>query len=96
MDDGLEGVIGNNQVGYIRIDSANQVKFIYVHPAFRRLGVGSKLYVAMAERLATSGSRLYASDYQHANAIAVWNYLVTQLPNRTGRTSDGRLFLSYL
>lgn len=96
IDDGLECVVGNEQVGYIRVDSANQMKFVYVHPEFRRLGIGSKLYVAMAKQLATIGSKLYAADYQHDNAIALWKYLENQFPNRTGRTSDGRLFLSYL
>lgn len=86
------------QAGYIKIgwkDNKPFVAFIYVEPIYRRKGVASVLYEEAAKGLALVGYKLYAGDFQHDNATALWQSLKDTLGTKVG-VENGRMFLSFL
>ncbi len=88
----------DSQVGYIKIgwkENRAFVAFIYVEPIYRRKGVASVLYQEAAKSLALTGCKLYAGEFQHDNAMALWQSLKKTLGTRVG-TEEGRMFLSFL
>lgn len=90
---------GLKELGHLILDTSNDEHpcpaSIYVEPEFRRNGVATALYQEAARRLAGMGLKLYASNFQHERAQAVWKKMQTTMPDNVG-CENGRMFLSFL
>lgn len=49
------------------------VDYIHVEPSFRRLGIGTALYIAGAKWMAKKGMLMFASGIQQPEAAAAWD-----------------------